>query len=191
MQKWGNVETAQIRQIRLYSQQTTHSILFNSTLITLRRSLLAGRLLSLSVLNLTTHLQYSEKSLTQEQPPWTSWWSPLSGLSSSEYRQWTYRRRLSAPWRTSCCGACSSQRSTKLNCEWTGKYLSLLVVASPGDSPSNAGGLLLLLVQRADLAVEETHGLGMSDWQLLLPVRPCEWTYHRVRGKSCTQRKSR
>ena len=73
MQKWGNVETAQIRQIRLYSQQTTHSILFNSTLITLRRSLLAGRLLSLSVLNLTTHLQYSEKSLTQEQPPWTSW----------------------------------------------------------------------------------------------------------------------
>ena len=69
MQKCGNVETTQIRQIRLYSQQTIYSILFNSTLITLRRSLLAGRLLSLSVLNLTTHSQYNKKSLTQEQPP--------------------------------------------------------------------------------------------------------------------------
>ena len=73
MQKCGNVETTQIWQIRLYSQQTKHSILFNSTLITLRESLLAGRLLGLSVLDLTIQLQYSEKSLTQEQLPWTSW----------------------------------------------------------------------------------------------------------------------
>lgn len=63
MQKCGNGETTQIRQIRLYSQQTIHSILFNSTLITLRRNLLASRLLSLSVLNLTTHLQYSQNHL--------------------------------------------------------------------------------------------------------------------------------
>ena len=41
-------------------------------------------------------------------------------------------------------------------------YLRLLVVASPSSRPANASGSLLLLVQRAALAVQITHGLVIT-----------------------------
>ena len=41
----------------------------------------------------------------------------------------------------------------------SGHYFSLLVVASPGSSPSNTSGLLLLVHQRASLLGKVTDGL--------------------------------
>ena len=46
--------------------------------------------------------------------------------------------------------------------EATGTYVDLLVVTSPSSRPANASGSLLLLVQRAALLVQVTHGLVIT-----------------------------
>ena len=70
-------------------------------------------------------------------------------------------------------------------------YFSLLVVTSPGNSPSNTSGLLLLVHQRAGLLGEVTDGLKITNALDFLLDHPCGCTYHRDQGKSCIQRMNR
>ena len=163
----------------------------NSTLITSTDRLLASGLLSLSVLNFTTQVNQPlnnnflrKSSFTGLLGDFVLLFSSLLDISKAH----TSNRSLNLVGLLASALALLSS----LKLIWkSGHYFSLLVVTSPGNSPSNTSGLLLLVHQRAGLLGEITDGLKITNEQDSLLDHPCGCTYHRDRGKSCIQRMNR
>ena len=135
------------------SKQTNHPILYDSTLAIQRSHLLVRSLLRLSVLDLTTpqplHLTIRKSSLLRLLRDLLSLLSLLLNISNRHADNSSlHLERLLA----TTLALLSSLPS----------YLRLLVVTSPSSRPANASGSLLLLVQRAALLVQVTHGLVIT-----------------------------
>ena len=142
------------------SKQTNHPILYDSTLAIQRSHLLVRSLLRLSVLDLTTpqslHLTRRKSSLLRLIRDLLSLFSLLLNISNRHADNSSlHLERLLA----TTLALLSSLPSSPLLFK---PYLRLLVVTSPSSRPANASGSLLLLVQRAALLVQVTHGLVIT-----------------------------
>lgn len=135
-------------------------------------------LLRLSVLDLTTTQHYDilirKSSLLRLLRDLLSLLSLLLNISNRHANNSSlHLERLLA----AALALLSSLPSSPLTCN---SHLRLLVVASPSSRPANAGRSLLLLVQRAALAVQIAHGLVITITQttptcpsLRMYIPPC------------------
>jgi len=155
--KRGNLLVFQ-RETRFKTNKPSDSLWQHSSHT--EKYLLVRSLLRLSVLDLTTpqslHLTIRKSSLLRLLRDLLSLLSLLLNISNRHADNSSlHLERLLA----TTLALLSSLPSSPLLFK---PYLRLLVVTSPSSRPANASGSLLLLVQRAALLVQVTHGLVIT-----------------------------